>query len=237
MPNLPQQLNAEFIGTFALVFAAVGSAVSCGSPVSSELGLLGAALANGLVLTVIVAAFGSISGAHFNPAVTIALWIAGRAKPTQVVPYIATQVVAATLAALACKSMYPAEAIAETQLGLCNPAPWLTTPVVTVLLAEVIISFLLMIGIYGTVIDRRGKPFNVAGSIGVGAIVAANILAAGAVSGAAMNPARAAGPAIVQWDFNFHWCYWLAPCVGAIAAALLYERVLLDEPSDEQVEP
>lgn len=232
--TLPQQLSAEFVGTFALVFAAVGSAVSCGAPVSSELGLLGAAMANGLVLTAGVATFGPISGAHFNPAVSASLLAVGRISVARFALYVATQVVAASLAALACRTIYPTGAIEQTRLAICGPAPWLSAPVAAVLLTELILTFLLMIGIYGTVIDRRGPQFAVSGALGVGAIVAANILAGGAVSGAAMNPARAFGPALVQADFDYHWCYWLAPIVGAVLAAVFYERVFLADENDSK---
>jgi len=236
MPNAPtltKQVLAEFLGTFALVFAAVGSAVSCGAPVSSGLGIVGSALANGLVLTVIVTSFGPISGAHFNPAVTLALWLIGRARAAQIAPYLIAQLLAATLAALLCKTMYPPEAIEATRLALCQPAGWLSSPHLVVLLAEAVMTCLLMIAIYGTVIDQRSPKSAVTGGLGLGGIVAANILAAGAVSGAAMNPARAFGPAVVQYEFGFHWCYWLAPCVGAIVGALIYERLLLDESNKE----
>lgn len=232
-PTLSQRVGGEFVGTFALVLAAVGSAVSCGPPVSSGLGVLGSALANGLVLAAIVATFGPISGAHFNPAVSVALWVAGRLSAGMLAAYVATQVVAATLAALLARAIYPQEAIEQTRLALCGPAPWLSAPVATVLLVEAVLTFLLMIGIYGTVIDRRGPQFAV-GGIGVGAIVAANILAAGAVTGAAMNPARAFGPAAVQFDYAYHWCYWLAPIAGAVLAALLYEKLFFGQRQENE---
>lgn len=226
-PTSLQKLIAEFLGTFALVFTVVGSAVSNGPPVSSGLGLVGAAVGVGLVLAVAVATCGGISGAHFNPSVTLSLLAVGRVPVRLVVPYIATQVAAATLAALACQSMYPPEAIEATRLALCGPASWLTSPVTTVLFCEAVLTFLLMFGVYGTIIDPRGAPFAVGGGIGVGSIVAANILAAGAVSGAAMNPARALGPALVQMNFDYHWCYWIAPCGGALLATLIYEHLIL----------
>lgn len=233
-PTLPQRLGGEFVGTFALVLAAVGSAVSCGPPVSSGMGIQGAALANGLVLAVIVATFGPISGAHFNPAVSVALWFVGRLRPAVLAAYVAAQMLAATLAALMARAIYPTEAIEETRLALCGPAPWLSEPVATVLLVELVLTFLLMLGIYGTVIDRRGPQFAIGGGVGVGAIVAANILAAGAVTGAAMNPARAFGPAAVQFDYAYHWCYWVAPVAGAVLAAVLYERLFLRQAPENE---
>ena len=226
-PTPAQRVCGEFIGTFALVLAAVGSAVSCGPPVSSGLGILGSALANGLVLAVVVAAFGPISGSHFNPAVSVALWAVGRLSVRMLLAYVATQVAAATLAALLVQAIYPPEAIEATRLALCGPAPWLAAPVAIVIIVESVLTFLLMMGIYGTVIDRRGRRFAIGGGFGVGTIVAANILAAGAVTGAAMNPARAFGPAAVSVNYAYHWCYWLGPLIGAMLGAVVYEKLLL----------
>ncbi len=229
-----QPVAAEFLGTFALVFAAIGSTVSSAPPVSSGLGLLGAALASGLVLAVVVASFGGMSGAHFNPAVTLGMLVVGRIELPMAWRYVAAQLGAGLLAALTCWTIYPVEAVAEANLAVCTPAFWVTTPVL--LFAEALMTFLLMIGIYGTVIDERGSQFAVGGGIGLGAIVAANILTGGAVTGAAMNPARAFGPALVQGDFAYHWAYWLAPCAGAVAGALFYEHLLLDDALDDATE-
>lgn len=225
-----QKLLAELLGTFMLVFAAVGSA-------AAGEGLLGQALANGLVLSVLVAAFAGISGAHFNPAVTIAFATVGRTPWRDTPPYIATQAIAATLAALAVRLLYTPTAGADLAAGAALAGE--ATPLMTVVLGEALITFLLMIAIYGTMIDQRGvgpgdggEPSGVGakiGGFGVGFAVAANILALGPVTGASMNPARSFGPALVRGDFGLHWCYWLGPILGALAGAWLYETVMLGE--------
>jgi aquaporin Z len=94
-------------------------------------------------------------------------------------------------------------------------------------LAEAVMAFLLMIAIFGTAIDERGRAVKI-GGFGVGLTLAFNILAAGAITGAAMNPARAFGPALVSGIWSFHVYYWIGPIIGAVLAALLYDRVLLD---------
>jgi glycerol uptake facilitator-like aquaporin len=118
-----------------------------------------------------------------------------------------------------------------SQLGIPLPPPWVGTP--TILLTEFILTFLLMTAIYGTAVDERAAPMKL-GGFAVGLTVAFCILAAGPVTGASMNPARSFGPALVFRFFDHHWCYWVAPIAGAIAAALVYEYLLLERPEKEE---
>lgn len=232
MPPLSQRLLAELLGTFALVFAAVGSALA------GE-GLLGQALANGLVLSVLVAAFAGTSGAHFNPAVTLAFATVGRTRWRDVAPYIGVQIAAAASACWVLAWLYGAGgSFASLDAGAALPADRSALPQIVVA-GEALITFLLMIAIYGTMIDHRGAggtdgaPAGLGakiGGFGVGLAVAANILSLGPVTGASMNPARSLGPALVRGDFGLHWCYWAGPILGATLAAWLYERLMLPPP-------
>lgn len=230
MNPLRQHLLAEFLGTFALVFAAVGSA-------AAGEGLLGQALANGLVLSVLVAAYAGTSGAHFNPAVTLALATVGRTPRRDVLPYIVTQMAAAAAAAYAVLLAYQHQGEAGIDAGAALPSSP-TLPVAVLVAGEALITFLLMVAIYGTMIDRRGADGGGAsakiGGLGVGFAVAANILALGPVTGGSMNPARSFGPALVRGDFALHWCYWVGPILGALAGAWLYEKLML--PTEESLE-
>ena len=97
----------------------------------------------------------------------------------------------------------------------------------TLVLAEAVMAFVLMVAIFGTAVDERGRAVRI-GGFGVGLTLAFNTLAAGAITGAAMNPARAFGPALVSGVWNFHIYYWIGPIIGAVVAALLYDKVLLD---------
>ena len=162
------------------------------------LGIVGIALAHGLALSVAVGAFGGVSGAHFNPAVTIGFFSAGRIKLPAALGYIVTQLLAATVAAFACKMIFPADAAMAANLGIPRPAAWVSTS--TLLLCEFILTFLLMTAIYGRAVDTRGQAVKI-GGFGIGLTVTFNILAAGAVTGASMNPARSFGPALSRATF------------------------------------
>jgi len=215
---------AEFLGTFYLCFAGI-AAILCNTPeVGGMSGLLGIALAHGLALSIAVNAFGGISGAHFNPAVTAGFVVTGRINPGLAGCYVGAQLLGATTAAGFCRVIFPAASVSATHLGLPLPAPWASTGVI--LLTEFILTFLLMTSIFGTAVDERGKAVKI-GAFGIGLTVAFDILAGGAVTGASMNPARSFGPAVELMFWDFHWMYWVAPIAGACCAALLYENVLL----------
>jgi len=219
-------LVAEFIGTFFLCFAGIAAILSNTPAVGAGMGIVGIALAHGLALSVAVNAFGGVSGAHFNPAVSIGLLSTGRIKLPAALSYIVVQLAGATVAALACKTIFPPEAAMAANLGIPLPAAWVSTS--TLILCEVILTFLLMTAIYGTAIDERGKAVKI-GGFGIGLAVTFDILAAGAVTGASMNPARSFGPALIQGDFHLHIFYWIAPIIGAVLAAQVYEHVILDK--------
>ena len=224
--RIQQALLAEFLGTFFLCFAGIAAILSNTAAVGSGAGIVGIALAHGLALSVAVNAFGGISGAHFNPAGSAAFRLTGRLSPSRFVPYVIVQLAGATVAAAACRAIFLPEAVMQAQLGIPLPAAWVSTNVV--ILGEFIMTFLLMTAIIGTAVDERGKAVKI-GGFGIGLTVAFNILAAGAVTGASMNPARSFGPALVQGNFQLHWVYWVAPIAGACVAALLYENLLLKE--------
>src|SRR5438093_11685697 len=130
--------------------------------------------------------------------------------------------------------MFPPEAVMQAQLGIPLPAAWASTS--TVLVAEFIMTFLLMTAIMGTAVDERGKAVKI-GGFGVGLTVAFDILAGGAVTCASMNPARSFGPALEMMHWQWHWAYWVAPIAGACVAALIYEHVLLRPMRPEVKEP
>lgn len=215
---------AEFLGTFYLCFAGIAAILSNTEAVGGMSGLLGIALAHGLALSIAVNVFGGESGAHFNPAVTAGFLVTGRIAPNLAVWYVIAQLAGATTAAGVCRVIFPPAAVAATTLGLPLPAPWASTGVV--LLAEFVMTYLLMTSIFGTAVDDRGRAVKI-GGFGIGLTVAFDILAGGAVTGASMNPARSFGPALEMMHWQWHWAYWVAPIAGACAAALVYDNVLL----------
>lgn len=222
----PSALIAEFLGTFFLCFAGIGAILSATSTVGGGGGLVAIALAHGIALSVAVNAFGGISGAHFNPAVTIGLMATGRVAAPQAIGYILSQLAGATAAAQACAMVFPADAVAQANLGIPLPASWATSG--TVLGVEIILTFLLMIAIFGTAIDPRGAAVKI-GGFGIGLTVTFDILAGGPVTGASMNPARSFGPALVQGFWDWHGFYWVAPIIGAVLGALVYHHLILDK--------
>lgn len=225
-----QPLVAEFLGTFYLCFAGI-AAILCSTPaIGSGAGIVGIALAHGLALSIAVNAFGGISGAHFNPAVTLGFLVTKRLPAMSVGPYIAAQLLGATVAALVCRVTFPVEAINQGQLGVPLPAVW--APAAVVLALEFVMTYLLMTSIFGTAVDPRGPAVKI-GGFGIGLTVAFDILAGGAVTGASMNPARSFGPALVMGNWHWHILYWLAPIAGACTAALVYDRVLLRDMSKQ----
>jgi aquaporin Z len=226
-----RKLVAEALGTFFLCFAGIAAILSTMPPINSGAGLVGIALAHGLALSIAIACFGGISGGHHNPAVTLGFLSTGRIAPPLAVLYIISQLIGAIAGAAACKAIFPAEVVEAAKLGIPLPGgDWVTVSVI--LLAEFIMAFLLMTAVFGAAVDERGKAVKI-GAFAIGLTVTFDILAGGAVTGASMNPARSFGPALVYQFFELHWCYWAAPIAGAVAAALLYQHVLLG-PSDDQ---
>ncbi len=219
-------LLAEFLGTFFLCFAGIAAILSTTSIVGGGGGLVAIALAHGLALSVAVAAFGGISGAHFNPAVTSAMLATGRISLPSAALYVVSQLAGATLAAAICCSVFPVAAVAEANLGIPLPAPWVTPGVL--IAVEFVLTFLLVTAIFGTAIDTRGAAVKI-GGFGIGLTVTFDILAGGPVTGASMNPARSFGPALVHGMWDWHAFYWLAPIAGAVAAGLVYHHFILEK--------
>ncbi|MCA9272727.1 MAG: aquaporin [Phycisphaerales bacterium] len=220
MPNLAKACIAEFIGTFALVFFGCGSIVVAKNMDGS---LVTVAAAFGLVLAVFVPACIYVSGAQFNPAVSIALTLIGKQAPMRTAAYIPVQLLAAACAAgmlvfIVGSGMANAhDARVGASIGLLNASG----DTARVFLLETIMTFALMFVVLATVVDTRAEKFT---GFYVGGIVAVCVVTGGPFTGASMNPARSFGPAIYgHWDM--HWVYWLAPILGASLAALIYKHV------------
>lgn len=221
MYRLSQGCAAEFLGTFALVFFGVLSIVIT-QPVLGAAGSLATiALAHGLVLSVVVTCCMFISGAQFNPAVSIGLILAGKQSPAQAAAFIVTQLIAAASAAgLVQFLLTPEIANAESvKLGATIGSMTRDGAFGKVLVLEAVLTFFLMFSILAGTVDPRAHKL---GGFTIGLTVAACILAAGPLTGASMNPARTFGPAICGRHWDMHWVYWAGPIIGACAAALVY---------------
>ncbi len=219
---------AEFIGTFALIFVGAGSICADAflrSAGQGGVGLLGIALAHGLVVAVMVSATGHISGGHINPAVTIGVLLGGKIKTGTALGYIIAQLLGAALAALLLRSFFPADAWQSAHLGATEVAAGITPGVAAAI--EMVLTFFLVFTVFGTAVDERGRG-QIAG-LGIGFVVAFDILAGGPLTGASMNPARTFGPALAGGYWSNHWVYWLGPLLGGAIAGLVYSGALLKE--------
>jgi aquaporin Z len=186
--------------------------------------LVSVALAHGIVLAVMVSAFGAISGGHFNPAVTFALWLAGKVESRRGVAYILAQLIGAVLAATLVRYLMPPEipSIAglprlNESLGIDGPKGGLT---------ELVLTMVLLGAVFGTAVDPRGPRI---GGLAIGLAIGADIMFGGPLTGAAMNPARWFGPAVVAADFSDVLIYTLGPVIGASIIAIVYRYLFLPE--------
>lgn len=223
MNRLLQGCIAEFLGTFALVFFGCGSIILAAHPDFGQGNLITIALAHGLALVVFVTACMYISGAQFNPAVSIGLIAAGKQDIKTAAAYIITQLFAAGCAAGMLILILGREVADHEAVRLGATIGSLTDAgnAAAVIGLEIILTFTLMFVILAAVVDDRAHKL---GGFCVGLTVAMCILAAGPLTGASMNPARTFGPAMYgHWDM--HWAYWVGPVIGSLLAAGVYRVV------------
>lgn len=202
-------LLAEFIGTFALVFAGTG-AIVINDVSNGGITHVGIALTFGLVVLAMVYAVGDISGAHLNPAVTSGFWLSGRFSSRLVFPFILSQCLGALTASGTLHFLFPA----HPTLGITLPAGSDTQSFVL----EFILTFLLMFVILN--VSTGAKEKGITAGIAVGAVIALEAMFAGKICGASMNPARSLAPALVSGHLAHLWIYLTAPFAGAALAVL-----------------
>jgi len=229
-PTVSSVLIAEALGTFLFLFVGMG-AVVLGSHTGDGGGLLGVALAHGLALAVLVSALGAVSGAHFNPAVTFGVLLAGRISAGLAALYVAAQLVGGVLAALALRFIFPPSS--WEPIGLATPALDPGIGPAGGIAIEAILTVLLVIAVFGTAIDRRAPKI---GGLAIGLAVAADIMMGGPLTGAAMNPARWFGPAVASGTYADWYVWWIGPLLGAALAALAY-RFALEDRAEPDVTP
>jgi aquaporin TIP len=214
---------AEFVGAFTLIFAGVG-AIALGAD------LTGVALAHGLAIAVMVSAVGHISGGHFNPAITFGFLVTRRIAPMLAGIYWVAQLAGALAAALLAKWLFPGDA-----LGSGVPSVHVISSFEAAVL-EAILTFFLVWVIFATAADPRGAFRSIAG-LAIGFTIALDVCMGGPFTGAAMNPARAFGPQLVQDVWSNAWVWYVGPAAGALAAAMAYEWLYLRSTGPEPVGP
>jgi aquaporin Z len=220
-----QKLFAEFLGTFAVVFFGVGAI--CADrflQTSGGIGLLGVALASGLAMAIMVSALGHISGGHFNPAITIGFWVTKRISTVDAFLYWAAQILGGIAVAFLIRSIIPEETWRAVALG--TPSLLRDFPVLSAMVLEGVASFFLVLVFFATAVDDRGSFRAIAG-FGIGLTITLGALVIGPFTGAAMNPARAFGPAVASHHWANQGVYWIGPLAGGFLAGLLYNSLYL----------
>ncbi len=223
MPSLSRRAATEVFGTFALVFFGCGVIAMDAFP-GARSGVMGVALVHAVVLSVAVSAGMMISGAQFNPAITLALLSVRRMSVVDAGVYIASQLAGSLLAIAALKAVIPSSAGRLTLWG----TPMLNTQVTFSqgIMLEALLTFFLMSAVMGTVVAAKAPRI---GGFGVGLTLFFAIMIGGPLTGAALNPARAFGPAVMTGTYAGHAVYWIGPIVGAVLAAMLWHHFLLKD--------
>ena len=204
-----KKVAAELLGTYGMVFAGTG-AIMIDSLSGGKVTHLGIGITFGLIVAAMIFTFGSISGAHINPAVTLAFTITRRLRWTVALCYIPAQLAGGILASLTLYYLLGPTA----SMGATLPAG----SVAQSLGLEIVLTFILMAIIMSLSLEPR-----IAGpvaALAIGGTVGLEAIFAGPISGASMNPARSFGPALVGWEWHGHWAYWVGPIIGAALGAI-----------------
>jgi aquaporin Z len=214
-----KKYTSEFIATYALVFCGTGVGVvnEMSNGVITHTGI---AITVGLIVLAMIYAFGDISGAHINPAVTIAFTVAGRMPAKETVPYIVAQLAGAFAASGTLRMMFPAS---ET---LSSTIP--TGSDLQSFVMEVILTFILMLVILN--VSTGAKEKGITAGIAIASVVGLEVMFAGPVSGGSMNPARSLAPAVVSGHLQSAWIYLAAPVLGAVAAVFIARYINKSDP-------
>jgi aquaporin NIP len=209
---------SEIIGTFAIIFCGTG-AIIINQETNGSITHVGIAMTFGLIVMSMIYALGTISGAHFNPAVTIAFTIAKKFKVKQVFPYIISQAIGALLASVTLHFLFPSNEF----LGATIPRGSELQSFVL----EFILTFLLMLVILN--VAHGSKEQGMFAGLAIGSVVLLEAMFAGPICGASMNPVRSLGPAIVSTHLEHLWIYLVAPIVGAISSVVIWKYISENE--------
>jgi MIP family channel proteins len=207
-----REIFAEAIGTFTIVFAGTG-AVMVNDLSKGAVTHVGISFVFGAVVAALIYSIGHLSGAHFNPAVTLAFWTSGFLSKRRVLPYILAQLLGGIIAS----GLLLISLGKVGNLGATLPlnGNWLQSFVL-----ETVLTFILMFVIFGSGLDRRAH-IGFAG-LAIGLTVGVEATCMGPITGASMNPARSLGPALIAGIWQYHWVYWVAPILGAQIAVVIY---------------
>ena len=211
MERIGKAAVAEFVGTFALIFFGVGSIAAGGTP-------LEVALAHGLAIAIAVSVMAHASGGVFNPAIQVALWVTGKMPARRSIAYVAAQLSGAVVAALAIRWVVP-EAFDAAIGGTPSVMPGLALGKAVVV--EALTTFFLVWAVFASIVDDRGA-FRALAGFAIGLTITIGMLAAAPLTGAAMNPARWFGPALVAGEWANGWVWIVGPVAGGVIAGVAY---------------
>ena len=222
MPSLARRAVAEMVGTAFLVFFGCGAVIMTNFP-DAHYAVFGIAIVHAFILSLAISMTMGISGGHLNPAVTLGLLSIRRIAPREAMVYVGSQLAGAIIAALFLRFTMPWNVGRLVALG--TPVLSTTVGLWNGIGLEAIWTFLLMSGVMGTIVATNAP--RIAG-FGVGLTLIPSIMIGAPLTGAAANPARAFGPAIVSGNLTAQAVWWIGPILGAVLAAMLWERVLLE---------
>jgi len=217
---MKKKLIAELLGAFILVFAGTGAIII--NDITNAIGHVGVALTFGFVIVALIYSFAHVSGAHFNPAVTIAFWSMGEFERKNVIPYIAAQLVGGLLASLSLFLLLKESFVLVSEVSYLGA----TIPSGTASQSfgfEFILTFILMIVICSSAI--HGKATKDFAGLAIGLTVGLESMFAGPITGASMNPARSIAPALISGNVEHLWVYIVATTLGAVCAAVVFMKV------------
>ena len=227
-PSLRNKFLVEIVGTFILVYAIASAATVYSN--SGQLGVIGIGLVHALVLTAIVYAIGYRSGAQVNPAVTIGLLVTKKISGKEAAVYIIAQIIGAVIAAVVVYSIFGSEMSASVTLPSEDN-------IIRALILETVMTFTLVYVVLATTTSKNFKIVPLAG-LAIGFTLGLNVIFGGSITGGSLNPARSFGPALITWEFNYHWIYWIAPIAGGLIAAGVYKILnTKEEQENEQLPP
>ena len=217
---MKKKLIAELLGAFILVFAGTGAIII--NDITNAIGHVGVALTFGFVIVALIYSFAHVSGAHFNPAVTIAFWSMGEFEGKNGIPYIAAQLVGGLLASLSLFLLLKENFVLVSEVSYLGA----TIPSGTASQSfgfEFILTFILMIVICSSAI--HGKATKDFAGLAIGLTVGLESMFAGPITGASMNPARSIAPALISGNVEHLWIYIVATILGAVCAAVVFMKV------------
>ena len=222
-PKTLRPLVAELAGTALFVFFGAGAiAATLAAAVSGGVQSMIVAAAHGVGMAIIVSATMNISGGHINPAVSFALFVAGKINGKTLGQYVGAQLLGALVGAALIKGLLPWGAVHASAAG--TPQLSITTDGLHGILIEAMLTFFLVSAVFGTAVSSEAPKI---GGFGIGLAIFVCALVGGPFTGAIMNPARAFGPAIIAWQLTAQYVYWVGPLIGATLAGLLWKHLLL----------